>query len=317
MKWLSILALLVALPAQGAISLKDWEKKSNADQLSYLGFCVVGLAAEVAKTDPALAFKIKNWYSEKPAGHNYSDGMNALLARILQLEDQAKEGKADLSKFQVEDIVYSVTAEKFKLPSREGPHDAGGFKDAGPPSPPVTAGKQVPFHKVPQEPSDSEKAPAPPISLPAKPIMIGKIDVSHFAGLKSGDTQDRVISLLGQASMDLGAEKYYSGVNVLYADGAVRRVDVFTAELRRLRATVGNDALLDLFDRSDAEAVARLGPPTRRQPPDMKGLYHLFWTFPMPGGTAGESSPDLKSRQTLALEFSPELVGCSRISVTW
>ena len=277
--------------------LKDWEKKSNADQLNYLGFCVVGLAAEVAKTDPALAFKIKNWYSEKPAGHNYSDGMNALLARILQLEDQAKEGKADLSKIQVEDIVYDVTAEKFKLAPREAPHDVGDFKDAAPAP-----------HTAP---------PAARAVSPSTPIMVGKIDVSHFAGLKPGDTQDRVISLLGQASMDLGAEKYYSGVNVLYADSAVRRVDVFTAELRRLRATVGNDALLDLFDHSDAEAVARLGPPTRRQPPDLKGLYHLFWTFPMPGSTAGESSPDLKSRQTLALEFNPDLVGCSRISVTW
>ena len=49
MKSLLILALLLAaaLPAN-ATSIKDWEKKSDADKVYFLGACVVNLTADVA-----------------------------------------------------------------------------------------------------------------------------------------------------------------------------------------------------------------------------------------------------------------------------
>jgi hypothetical protein len=289
-KWLSILVLLVvALPAHGAISLKDWQQKSGEDQTYYLGACVVSLTADVAKTDPALALKIKNYYSEKVPGHKYPEGTTVLFTRIIQLEQQAKEGKADLSKIEVEDIVYSVTAEKFKLPSREAPQDVGDFRDA---------------------------APAPSTAPQSAPMMLGKIDVSHFAGLKPGDPRAKADALYGKAATDYGTIEFFGDrrFQVSYLDGTVKTIELSSSDLDFVRSHAAKDDLLNLFGRTEAEAIALLGTPRWRQD-ENGGAYTLYWAFAMPGKPAGKYA-DLSTEQTLVLGVRAGMC-CYWLSINW
>jgi hypothetical protein len=291
-KWLSILALLVvALPAHETLSLKDWEKKSQADRADDLGSCVISLIVEIAKTDRPLAMKIKEWYSVKSPGKEYTEGTYTVYARIKQLEQQERDGTADLSKIQVEDIVYSVTAEKFKLPPREIPQELGDFKDAAP---------------------AAHTAPA------STAIMVGKIDVSHFAGLKPGDTPAQVASVYGEAVTDYGFQKWYGASHLIvdYADGVVKRVEVSTSALDMARSHAGNDALLDLFGHTEEEVIALLGPPIVREQIDAP-TYYLYWPFAMSGHAAGKyANTAAGSERTLEIDFRPGS-GCFLIKLKW
>ncbi len=159
---------------------------------------------------------------------------------------------------------------------------------------------------------DSERAAAP---LP-KPFMVGRIDVSHFAGLKPGDTEARVVLLYGPAVIYSGMDKMYGrgDLEVRYADNVVKRVQVYSKDLDGARSRAGNDALLDLFGQTESDAIAVLGPPTRRESYET-GTYNLYWAFAMAGSPAGEYA-DLATGQTLAIGFRPA-AGCSWVSVKW
>ena len=56
----------VCVPAH-ALSMKDYEAKSDADKLRYLQTCIGNLTIEVAKSDRALALKIKSYYYRQGA----------------------------------------------------------------------------------------------------------------------------------------------------------------------------------------------------------------------------------------------------------
>ena len=107
----------VCVPAH-ALSMKDYEAKPDADKLRYLQTCIGNLTIEVAKSDRALALKIKSYYADKAPGRPYPQGTYDLLGRIVRLEQQAETDRSvDLSKISVEEIVASTTAEKFKIPA--------------------------------------------------------------------------------------------------------------------------------------------------------------------------------------------------------
>jgi hypothetical protein len=316
-KSLPILALLLAavLPAN-ATSIKDWAKKSDADQVNYLGACVVGLVGDVAKTDPALALKIRSWYGDKAPGRKYTEGTTALLTRIFRLEHQAETDKSiDLSKIEVEDIVYSVTAEKFKLPSRQG---ADARKDSG-------AGTST------RKKNPAQPAAAPRAANAANAIMVGKIDVSHFAGIKPGDTPQQVVSIYGQPTEDHGTYQVWGNssgpIMVSYADNAVKNVEAYSSVVSFLRAHGANDALVNLIGQKEPAVVTLLGPPTDQEEEDAT-TYNLYWVFPLNEHAAPEYA-NRASDQTLRLRFKrinpprrahsirQDDADCIWVSVTW
>ena len=294
---LALASFLAAVPAR-ALSLKDWEAKSDRDQVEYLGSCFAKLVVAVGKADPPTAQKIRSYYNDKPPGVKYPAGFLDVLQQIGRVEQQAgTDRRVDLSKIEIEDIVLRNTAEKFKLPNDV----LNARKSSGPGAPP------------PAKPP----APAKPDFQEAGvPIMVGKVDVSHIAGLKAGETPQRVVSLYGQAVTDNGIEKWYGGARLMvrYVDDVVKRVEVYSSELDRVRSRAGNDSLLDLFGQSEAAVIALLGPAKRRESQD-GGTYDLFWPFAMPGKPVGQYA-DLSTDQTLTLEFRPGS-GCFRVSVMW
>ncbi len=150
----------------------------------------------------------------------------------------------------------------------------------------------------------------------AAPVMVGRIDVSHFAGLKAGDTPEHVASVYGAPTLESGDHKVYSGnISVSYKAGVVNRVGLFRNSRDLVQSRAGRDGLLDLFGRSESVVVALLGPPTGRDLVDA-GDYSLKWKFSMPGQASRPGfNVDQFSRQTLILSIGGS--GCGFIQITW
>ena len=142
----------VCVPAH-ALSMKDYEAKSDADKLRYLQTCVGNLIIDVAKTDRPLSLKIRSYYYDKLPGYPYPEGTYELLGRIGKLEQQADKDKSvDLSKITIEELVVLTTTAKFKIPV---PPD---FQRAGDPSVKPPPAKPTPA--LPPSPAPRPVAPA-------------------------------------------------------------------------------------------------------------------------------------------------------------
>jgi hypothetical protein len=112
----AVLAFAFACVPAHALSMKDYEAKSDADKLRYLQTCVGNLIIDVAKTDRPLSLKIRSYYYDKLPGYPYPEGTYDLLERIGKLEQQADKDKSvDLSKIRIEELVALTTAAKFKI----------------------------------------------------------------------------------------------------------------------------------------------------------------------------------------------------------
>ena len=139
----------LCVPAQ-ALSMKDYEAKSDADKLRYLQACIGNLIIDVAKTDRPLSLKIRSYYYDKLPGYPYPEGTYDLLGRIGKVEQLADNNKSvDLSKIKVEELVALTTAAKFKiLPDFQRQAD-----------PPVTPRPAVPVPAPPPSPAPRPAAP--------------------------------------------------------------------------------------------------------------------------------------------------------------
>lgn len=163
---LALASFLAAVPAR-ALSVKDWEAKSDRDQIEYLGSCFARLIYTVGKTDQPLSQKIKSYYIDKAPGFKYPAGFLDVVQQIVRMEEQAKtDRRVDLSKIEVEDIVLRNTAEKFKLPAAV----ASAGKSAGAVTP------------APVKPDFKEAATPRPAPKPA-PEPVGFGDLTGPGGI--------------------------------------------------------------------------------------------------------------------------------------
>ena len=301
----------VCIPAQ-ALSLKDYEAKSDADQLRYLQTCVGNLIIDVAKTDRPLSLKIRSYYYDKLPGYPYPEGTYDLLSRIGKLEQQADKDKSvDLSKTSVEELVALTTAAKFKIPV---PPDFQ--RSAGPPVAPRPAapGTAPPAAALPPGVARAPQRPR------LAPIMVGKADVSHLAGLLWGDTREYVSYILGPPTSDPEQDSSgFGGYPLRRDDGLSIRVNydnnVVTSVKVYSKGSRGTDPLLDLLGKSEAAAIALLGPPGTRESLWTIDDTDLVWSFPVAGRPA-DQRPNPQSIQTLTLHFKTG-VGCESVSVVW
>ena len=148
--------------------------------------------------------------------------------------------------------------------------------------------------------------------------MIGKIDVSHFAGLKAGDTPAQAASVYGSTGGSLTSENGIQGFDtprrllVSYHEGGADGVALYSDELEFARSHVGNDPLFDLFGHPKANAVAILGAPTGQD--TNNGTDLLYWYFP--SGDHGRADSILWLHKVLVLNFKPGY-GCDFIKVNW
>ncbi len=150
--------------------------------------------------------------------------------------------------------------------------------------------------------------------------MVGKVDVSHLAGLLWGDTREYVSYILGPPTS--GPEQDSSGfggrplrrddglsIRVNYDNNVVTSVKVYSKGSR------GTDPLLGLLGKGESAAIALLGPPKTRESLWDVDNTDLVWSFPVPSRLA-ESRPEPQTIQTLTLHFRTG-VGCESISIIW
>jgi len=164
-----------------------------------------------------------------------------------------------------------------------------------------------------------------PAALPQRPrltpIMVGKVDVSHLAGLQKGDTPEYVSSIFGPPISGPAQDSSgFAGYPYKRADGSSIRVNIYDNVVTRVKAySKGSgsvpDPLLDLLGKNEADAVELLGPPGTRESLWNIDNTDLVWSFPMPGRPA-VSRPDPEATQTLTLHFRTG-VGCESITVIW
>ena len=169
-------------------------------------------------------------------------------------------------------------------------------------------------------------SPAPaPSALPQRPrlapIMLGRIDVSHLGGLQRGDAPEYVFSLFGpptgHSEQDSSA---FGGYPHTRSDGLSVRVNYDHDGLRLLkiygRGTRSRaDPLLNLFAKSESDALALLGTPKKREYAETIDDIYLIWSFPVDGRPA-DQRPLPQSAQTLTLHFTTG-VGCNSITLIW
>jgi hypothetical protein len=103
---------LIALPAS-AMSLKDYLAKPPAERSNYLTDAIDKLTTDLRAKNPEMAQQIRAWFARKQDGKPLSEGGQRFLVETLALEDLAKEGKADLSKIQVEGVIVKIVKDKF------------------------------------------------------------------------------------------------------------------------------------------------------------------------------------------------------------
>ncbi len=112
------LAFLVLISAQ-AMSLKDFNAKPDKEQSAYVADFIDKMSTDLRAKNPELAQNIRTWFARKAEGKPLSEGMERLVVELGALEIQAKNGKADLSKIQLESVIVWIVKQKFPPPAQK------------------------------------------------------------------------------------------------------------------------------------------------------------------------------------------------------
>ncbi len=108
---LFILALTCA--SAHAMSVQDFEAQPEAAQSSYVAGFIEKMTADIATTNPAMAQAIRDYFAVKQPGKPFSEGIERLYLQLAIVEGQAKQGRVDLSKVQLESMIVWVVKQKF------------------------------------------------------------------------------------------------------------------------------------------------------------------------------------------------------------
>jgi len=113
MRFLIALAF-VLIPLQ-AMSLKDFNEKPAADRSAYVATFIDKMTTHLRAKNEKTATAIRDWFAVRQEGKPLSEGMERLAVELGAIEIQAKEGKADLSKIQLESVIVYLVKQKFSL----------------------------------------------------------------------------------------------------------------------------------------------------------------------------------------------------------
>jgi hypothetical protein len=114
-----LIALFALIPAQ-AISLTDFNAKPPAEQSAYVVNFIDKMASDLGVKNPQLRDGIRDYFSRRMEGKPLSEGVERLYVELGAVEIQAKEGRADLSKVQLESVIVWVVKQKFS-PTAQAP----------------------------------------------------------------------------------------------------------------------------------------------------------------------------------------------------
>lgn len=110
---LSLLFAGFATLAQ-ATTLREFRAQTPAAQGRFVADYVNVLATKVQAQDPKLGRAIVQYFADAPSGETTPPGIGDFMVQVFAAERLAKEGKADLSKIQVESMIAYVVRQHFK-----------------------------------------------------------------------------------------------------------------------------------------------------------------------------------------------------------
>jgi hypothetical protein len=99
-----------------ATSLKEFNAKPDKEQSAFIADFVDKMTTDMRAKNEKLATDIRNWFAVKAEGKPTSEGMERLAVELAAIELQARAGKADLSKIQLESVIVWVVKQKFPPP---------------------------------------------------------------------------------------------------------------------------------------------------------------------------------------------------------
>ena len=109
----TLVAVIVLVVSAQAISLKEFNAKTSSEQSAFVSAFVDKMTTDLRAKNPQLAQDMRNWFAVKPEGKPTSEGMERVYVELTAIELQAREGKADLSKIQLESVIVWVAKQKF------------------------------------------------------------------------------------------------------------------------------------------------------------------------------------------------------------
>jgi len=116
----TLIAVIVLAVSAQATSLKEFNAKTSSEQSALVAGFVDKMTTDLRSKNPQLAQDMRNWFAVKPEGKPTSEGMERLYVELTAIELQAREGKADLSKIQLESVIVWVAKQKFPPPAAAG-----------------------------------------------------------------------------------------------------------------------------------------------------------------------------------------------------
>lgn len=114
----TLIAVIVLAVSAQAISLKEFTAKTSPEQSAIVADFIDKMTTDLRAKNPQLAQDMRNWFAVKPEGRPTSEGMERLYVELTAIELQAREGKADLSKIQLESVIVWVAKQKFPPPAQ-------------------------------------------------------------------------------------------------------------------------------------------------------------------------------------------------------
>jgi len=116
----TLVAVIVLAVSAQATSLKEFNAKTSSEQSAFVAGFVDKMTTDLRAKNPQLAQDMRNWFAVKPEGKPTSEGMERLYVELTAIELLAREGKADLSKIQLESVIVWVAKQKFSPPAQAG-----------------------------------------------------------------------------------------------------------------------------------------------------------------------------------------------------
>jgi hypothetical protein len=110
-----LIALLILIPAQ-AVSLRDFNAKPASEQSAYVANFIDKMSSDIGAKNPQLATAIRDYFSRRQEGKPGSEGVERLYVELTAIELRARDGKADLSKIELESVIVWVVKQKFPPP---------------------------------------------------------------------------------------------------------------------------------------------------------------------------------------------------------
>jgi len=101
-------ACLIAPLSVSAMSIKEYNTKTSDQRAQFVTDTIEKRISDAAKTNPALAKAIDDYFNITPPGKPGPKGIADFRVELDQVEEGAKTGQFDLSVVKIEDIVDDI-----------------------------------------------------------------------------------------------------------------------------------------------------------------------------------------------------------------